>query len=106
MADGADVAVPKTRRWLTAVVRPAGSLDERGLDQVRLALAILASCGDMVVVDLAAATVCSPGALARVLLGPARDLDQAGRRLLLRGAPRQLLSELARVGSPAVILAD
>ena len=104
--DGADLAVPDTRRWMTTVLRPAGLLDRPGLDRVALVLAILATCSDMVVIDLTAATVVSPHALARTLLAPAIELDQAGRCLLLRGVPRPVRAELDRVVVPAVTLAD
>jgi hypothetical protein len=106
VSDQADLALPETRRWLTTVLRPAGLLDQPGLDQVGLALAILAACSDMVVVDLTAATVVSPRDLARTLLAPAEELDRAGRCLLLRGVPRQLRAELDGVIAPAITLAE
>ena len=103
---GANLAVPETRRWMTTVLRPAGLLDRSGLDRVALVLAILATCSDMVIIDLTAATVVSPHALARTLLAPATELDQASRCLLLRGVPRQVRAELDRVVVPAITLAD
>jgi hypothetical protein len=104
--DAADRVVPETRRWLTAVLRPAGLLDRSGLDRVGLALAILATCSDMVVIDLTAATVTSSRDLAQILVAPAVELDQAGRCLLLRGVPARVRAELDSAAVPAITLAD
>ena len=104
--DAADRVVPETRRWLTAVLRPAGLLDRPGLDRVGLALAILATCSDMVVIDLTAATVTSSRDLAQILVAPAVELDQAGRCLLLRGVPARVRAELDSAAVPAITLAD
>jgi hypothetical protein len=99
-------AAPQTRRWLTTIVRPVGTLDRCGVDRVSLALAILATCSDMVVVDLSDVRVASPGRLAAALLEPAAALDRAGRCLLLRGVPPQLRAELDRAAVPAIALAE
>jgi hypothetical protein len=104
--DGAELAVPETRRWLTTVLRPAGLLDGPGLDEVARALGILAACCDMVIVDLSAATVTSPNALALTLMPPAVELDHAGRCLLLRSVPPQVRAELDRAAAPVITLAD
>ncbi|MCW2936271.1 MAG: hypothetical protein JWM19_7233 [Actinomycetia bacterium] len=104
--DAADLVVPETRRWLTAVLRPAGLLDQSGLDRVGLALAVLATCSDMVVIDLTAATVTSSRDLAQILVAPAVELDQAGRCLLLRGVPARVRAELDRAAVPVITLAD
>jgi hypothetical protein len=98
--------VPQTRRWLTTIVRPVGTLDRSGVDQVRMAISVLATCSDMVVVDLSAARVAAPRGLAVTLLEPAMELDRAGRCLLLRGVPPQLRAELDRAAVPAITLAD
>jgi hypothetical protein len=81
-------------------------LNRSGLDQVTRALAVLTACSDMIVIDLTAATVTSPHALAQALAAPATELDQAGRCLLLRGVPPQLRAELDRAAVPAIALAD
>jgi hypothetical protein len=104
--DMAERAVPETRRWLTTVLRPAGLLDQAGLDRVALVLSILAVCADMVVIDLTAATVISPHDLAQTLAAPAAELDQAGRCLLVRGIPLQVRAELDRAAVPVVALTD
>jgi len=98
--------VPQTRRWLTTIVRPVGTLDRSGVDQVRVAISVLATCSDMVVVDLSAARVAAPRGLAVTLLEPAMELDRSGRCLLLRGVPPQLRAELDRAAVPAITLAD
>jgi hypothetical protein len=98
--------MPETRRWLTTIVRPAGTLDRSGVDQVGLAIRILAACSDMIVVDLSAARVAAPRVLAIALLQPAAELERAGRCLLLRGVPPQLRVELDRAAVPAITVAD
>jgi len=104
--DGASTGATETRRWLTTVLRPVGLLDRAGLDQMGRALGILAACSDMVVIDLTAATVTSPQALARTLIAPSVSLDKAGRCLLLRGVPPQVRVELDRAAAPVVALAE
>jgi hypothetical protein len=104
--DPANLVTPEIRHWLTTVLRPVGLLDQSGLDQVGLALAILATCSDMVVIDLTAATVTSPQALARTLAGPSVELDRAGRCLLLRGVPARVRAELDRAALPVIALAE
>ena len=93
-------------RWLTTVLRVAGTLDQAALDQLRPVLLLLALSCDIVILDLSAATVASPPAVARGLLPPAAELDRAGRCLLLRGASPELITELSRARVPAVTLAD
>ena len=104
--DTENFVAPETRRWLTTVLRPVGPLDQSGLDRVSLALAILAACSDMVVIDLTAATVTSPQALARILAAPSVELDRAGRCLLLRGVPARVRAELDRAALPVIALAE
>jgi hypothetical protein len=104
--DADNRVVPETRRWLTTVLRPVGLLDRSGLDRMELALGILATCSDMIIIDLTAATVASPRALARTLMAPSVKLDQAGRCLLLRGVPPQVRAELDRAAAPAIALAE
>jgi hypothetical protein len=104
--DAADLVVPETKRWMTTVLRPVGPLEESGLERVGMALSILAACSDMVVIDLTAATVTSPKALARTLAGPSARLDKEGRCLLLRGVPSQVRAELDRAAVPVITLAD
>lgn len=95
----------RTTRWVTTVLRVAGTLDEDALDRLSGVLEMLAMTCDMVVVDLAAATITSPRAVANGLRRPAVALDQAGRCLLLRGAPPELEREVSRATIPAVSVA-
>jgi hypothetical protein len=104
--DGASPRASETRRWLTTVLRPVGLLDRSGLDRMELALGILTACSDMVVIDLTAATIDSPQALARALMAPSVKLDKAGRCLLLRGVPQQVRAELERASAPVITLAE
>ena len=99
-------ALPQTRRWLTTIVRPAGTLDRSGVDQVGAAIRVLAACSDMVIVDLSAARVAAPRGFAVTLLEPAVVLDRTGRCLLLRSVPPQLRAELDRAAVPAITVAD
>ena len=84
--------------WLTVIARPAGALDRAALGQ-------LAASSDMVIVDLTAADVHSPRALARDLRTPARSFEQAGRCLLLVGASAELAAELDHAHVPVITLA-
>jgi hypothetical protein len=92
-------------RWLTAILRPAGSLDRAALRRLSDSLGHLASSSNMVIVDLTAAVVGKPGAFARDLLAPARTFEQAGRCLLLLGASPELTAALDRYQVPVVTLA-
>jgi hypothetical protein len=92
-------------RWLTAILRPAGSLDraaQRGLCE---SLGHLAGSSNMVIVDLTAAVVGKAGAFARDLLAPARAFERAGQCLLLLGASPELTAALDRYAVPVVTLA-
>ena len=50
-------ATHKTDGWLTAVLRPAGSLDTSRVARLVQALTALAASSDMLIVDLTATTV-------------------------------------------------
>ena len=91
--------------WLTAILRPAGALDGPAAGRLCESLGHLAACSDMVMVNRTAASVSCPRALARRLLAPARRFDQAGRCLLVIGAPAELAEELERNAVPVVTLA-
>ena len=93
-------------RWLTAILRPAGSMDRAALRGLSESLGHLASSSNMIIVDLTAAVVDEPGAFARDLLAPARLFDQAGQCLLLLGASPELTAALDRYQVPVVTLAS
>ena len=92
-------------RWLTAILRPAGSMDREALRGLCESLGHLASSSNMIIVDLTAAVVCKPGAFARDLLAPARLFERAGQCLLLLGASPELSAALDRYAVPVVTLA-
>lgn len=100
-----DAAALGQRGWLTTTLRPAGPLDQPGLLRLTEALGALAASSDMVIVDLTAANVVSPHALARRLRAPALRFQLAGRCLLLVGASPALTTELDRAAVPVVTLA-
>ena len=92
-------------RWLTAILRPAGTMDRAALRGLSESLGHLASSSNMIIVDLTAAVVCKPGAFARDLLAPARLFERAGQCLLLLGASPELTAALDRYRVPVVTLA-
>jgi hypothetical protein len=92
-------------RWLTAILRPAGTLDKAALGGLSESLGHLASSSNMVIVDLTAAVVTSPRAFARNLLAPARTFEEGGQCLLLLGASPELTAELDRLAVPVITLA-
>ena len=92
-------------RWLTAILRPAGSMDRAALRGLIESLGHLASSSNMIIVDLTAAVVGKPGAFARDLLAPARAFERAGQCLLLLGASPELTAALDRYAVPVVTLA-
>jgi hypothetical protein len=91
--------------WLTTILRPAGPLDQSGLRRLAEALGALSASSDMVIVNLTAAEVSSPRALAKCLRAPALRFELAGRCLLLVGASSGLAAELDRAAVPVVTLA-
>jgi hypothetical protein len=91
-------------RWLTTILRPAGTLDAAALAQLAAALVTPAASSDMVVIDLTAASVPDPGALAATVRVPARRLAQPGRCLLLVGAAPDLVVELEHADIPAAAI--
>src|SRR5580693_6676090 len=92
-------------RWLTAILRPAGSMDRAALRGLSDSLGHLATSSNMVIIDLTAAVVGKPGAFARDLLAPARQFEQAGQCLLLLGASPELTAALDRYQVPVVTVA-
>jgi hypothetical protein len=99
-------ADPEVGGWLTTVLRPAGTLDRLARRRLSQAVSHLAASCDMVVIDLTAADVDAPRALAGNLRAPALELARAGRCLLLVGAPPGLVAELDRSAVSVAMLAD
>jgi hypothetical protein len=92
-------------RWLTAILRPAGTLDQAALRGLSESLGHLAGSSNMVIIDLTAAVVGSPRTFARDLRAPARTFERAGQCLLLLGASPALTAELDRLAVPVITLA-
>jgi hypothetical protein len=91
--------------WLTTVLRPAGRVDRATAHKLGAALAALADASDMVMVDLSAADVRNPRALAAALREPAAAFARTERCLLVTGASAELTAELERAAVAAVTLA-
>jgi hypothetical protein len=94
----ADLTLTRDGLWLTAMLRPVGELAGRAIEHFIDDLVDLASRANIVVVNLVAATVPSPLALARALRRPGAMLSAPDKALLLVGADEQLLSELRKIG--------
>jgi hypothetical protein len=90
--------------WLTAVLRPAGTLDGAAADALLRLLADLSTTADMVVVDLAAARVRHLPAFADGLRLPSARLARRGRCLLLANMPSALERVVRTAGMPAAVL--
>jgi hypothetical protein len=99
-----DLTADEPGLWLTAVLRPAGSVAGAAMDRFVDSLAALAGCASLVVVDLAAATIPEPEAFAEALRLPGRLLSGPDRCLLLVGADQTLLSALDRCGAQIATL--
>ena len=102
----AQLTVSRDGIWLTAMLRPAGELAGRAIDRLIDDLVNLAQRANIVVVNLVAATVPSPLALARALRRPGRMLSGPDKALLLVGADEKLLSELRRLGGDIATVSD
>jgi hypothetical protein len=84
--------------WMTAVLRPAGVLAGSAIDRFVDHLMAMADRANLVIVNLVAATVPKPAALARALREPGVAMSAPDRCLLLVGADDDLLRELELVG--------
>ena len=84
--------------WLTAMLRPAGELAGRAIERFIEDLMDLAQRANIVVVNLVAATVPAPAALAMALRRPGTLLSGPDKCLLLVGADPALLRELRLLG--------
>ena len=93
-----EITLSRNGIWLTAMLRPVGELAGRAIDWFIDDLVSLAQRANIVVVNLVAATVPRPAALARALRRPGTMLSAPDRALLLVGADDELLSELRRQG--------
>jgi hypothetical protein len=96
---------PNDGVWLTAMLRPVGELAGRAIDRFVDDIVDLAQKANIVVVNLVAATVPSPAALARALRRPGVMLSGPEQALLLVGANDELLTELRRQGGEVATMA-
>ncbi len=94
----AEITLSRNGIWLTAMLRPAGELAGRAIDRFVDDVLSLAERANIVVVNLVAATVPRPAALARALRRPGHLLSGPDRALLLVGADENLLAELRKQG--------
>lgn len=89
-------SMPVTQAWLTAQVRPAGSFGRRDVGRLRVLLDALSGCASVVVVDLGAARLRSPRAVA-VIEDAARRLDRAGGCLVCVNADPEVRERLCHL---------
>jgi D-serine deaminase-like pyridoxal phosphate-dependent protein len=101
----ADITLSEDGLWLTAMLRPVGELAGRAIERFVDDLVDLAQRANIVVVNLVAATVPSPAALARALRRPATILSAPDKALLIVGAGPPLLDELRRQGGEIAAMA-
>jgi hypothetical protein len=94
----AEFTLSRDGLWLTAMLRPAGELAGRAIDRFVDDIVSMAQRANIVVVNLVAATVPKPAALARALRRPGAMLSGPDQALLLVGADEDLLTELRRQG--------
>ncbi len=94
----AEFTMSKDGFWLTAMLRPVGELAGRAIEKLADDLTALAERANIVIVNLVAASVPAPAALARALRRPGAMLTGPDRCLLLVGADPALLRELRLAG--------
>jgi hypothetical protein len=98
-------ATSPSRGWLTAVLRPAGTLDNASTAALGALLADLSAAADMVVVDLDATRIPDLAAFVDALRPAAARLAGPGTCLLVVNAPSALEHALQIVDVPAATLA-
>jgi hypothetical protein len=103
-ADRAAASSPP-RGWLTAILRPAGTLDAASAATFGRLLADLSANADMVVVDLDATRVPDLAAFVDALRPGAARLAAPGRCLLLANASIALEHAVSLAGVPAATMA-
>ena len=94
----AEVTLTRNGIGITAMLRPAGELAGRAIERFVDEVVALAQQANIVVVNLVAAKVSTPAALARALRRPGAMMSGPDKALLLVGADESLLSELRRQG--------
>jgi hypothetical protein len=104
-ADRRATASLPSRGWLTAVLRPAGTLDGASAAAFGRLLVDLSATADMVVVDLDATRIPDLAAFVETLWPAAACLAGPGKCLLLANAPIALEHAVSVAGVPAATLA-
>ena len=94
-----------SRGWLTAVLRPAGTVDGAFAAAIARSLAQLSATADMVVVDLDAAQLPDAEAFVDLLRLPAARLAGPGKCLLLLNIPDALEHAVHMAGVPTAAVA-
>jgi hypothetical protein len=84
--------------WMTAMLRPVGVLTGAAIDRLADELSAVAAGANIVVVNLVAAEVPNPDALAEALRRPGEMLTGPDKCLLIVGAGADLLAALDRCG--------
>ena len=97
--------IPSAGGWLTAVLRPAGTLDGVAAAAFGRSLRAVSATADMVVVDLDAARIPDVAAFVDALRASAERLARPGGCLLLANLPRALERAVRAAGVPAATLA-
>jgi hypothetical protein len=95
----------RPRGWLTAVLRPAGTVDGAFAAAIGRSLADLSATADMVVVDLDAAQLPDAEAFVDLLRLPAGRLASSGKCLLLLNVPDALEHAVHMAAVPAAVAA-
>lgn len=93
-----------SRVWLTAVLRPAGTLAGAFADALAQLIDELSTTADMVVVDLEAARLPDANAVVNLFGPSAAHLASVGKCLLLLNLPEALVHAVQIAGVPAVAL--
>ena len=91
--------------WLTAVLRPAGTLDGASADAFGRLLSELSATADMVVFDLDATRLPDLATFVETLWPAAACLAGPGKCLLLANAPIALEIAVSEAGLPAATVA-
>ena len=95
-------AVPETA-WLTATIRPAGTFGRNDTGRLRVLLDALSACASIVVLDLQAARLLSPGA-GEVIEDAACDIEGHGGCLLCINVDSESRACLSAAGDHAVLM--
>jgi anti-anti-sigma regulatory factor len=104
-AESSATASSPSPAWLTAVLRPAGTLDGASAAAFGRLLDDLSATADMIVVDLDATRILDLAAFVGALWPAAARLAGPGKCLLLLNIPDALEHAVSVTGVPAATLA-